>query len=114
MRSTAVAGLALALVAAGCGSSGHAARPGSAAPGARTAQVVGRAHSWRVVVRPAGRLPAPVQLPAVAPLAPDGALVMGGLDSADASSSAIVRLRGGHAAIAGQLPSALHDAAAAT
>src|SRR5205085_8107800 len=98
MRSTAVAAVALAL--AGCGSSGHAARPGSAPPTARAAAHLARhPRSWRVVVRRAGRLPAPVQLPAVAPLAPDGALVMGGLDSADASSSAIVRVSGGHAAL---------------
>jgi DNA-binding beta-propeller fold protein YncE len=42
------------------------------------------------------------------------ALVMGGLDQADASSSAIVRISGRRATYAGQLPAALHDAAAAT
>ena len=42
------------------------------------------------------------------------ALVMGGLDSADASSSAIVRVAGRRAQPAGHLPAALHDAAAAT
>ena len=60
------------------------------------------------------RLPAPMQMPAVAPSGSDGALVMGGLDQADSSSAAIVRLAGKSARQAGTLPAALHDAAAAT
>ncbi|MFL5895528.1 MAG: hypothetical protein ACJ76Z_10520, partial [Thermoleophilaceae bacterium] len=66
-------------------------------------------------MRRVGRLPAPVQLPAVAPQG-NGALVIGGLDRADASSSSIVRIGSGGAAArqTGRLPAALHDAAAAT
>jgi DNA-binding beta-propeller fold protein YncE len=65
-------------------------------------------------IRQAGTLPAPVQLPAVAGTPAGDALVMGGLDSADASSPAIVRIAGGSARVVGRLPAALHDAAAAT
>ena len=55
-----------------------------------------------------------MQLPAAAATASGSALVMGGLDRADASSSAIVRVAGRRAQAAGNLPAALHDAAAAT
>lgn len=61
-----------------------------------------------------GRLPSPVQDPATTALAPDGALLLGGLDQADTSVASILRVRGGTARRSGTLPSALHDAAAAT
>jgi DNA-binding beta-propeller fold protein YncE/N-acetylneuraminic acid mutarotase len=60
-----------------------------------------------------GRLPAPVQLPAVARRG-DGLLMMGGLSAADASVADIVRVSDGGSRIVGRLPVALHDAAAAT
>jgi DNA-binding beta-propeller fold protein YncE len=55
-----------------------------------------------------------MQMPAAAPTGAGDALVMGGLDRVDASSSAIVRVSRSHAVQTGQLPTALHDAAAAT
>jgi hypothetical protein len=58
------------------------------------------------------RLPAAVQLPAVAPYG-SGALAIGGLDSADASVSDILSIGDGGARDVGRLPAARHDAAAA-
>ena len=68
-----------------------------------------------LTVRDAGRLPGPVQLPAVAALGRGGAQVMGGLDAADAPVDAIVRVDGAGqwSRHVGRLPRALHDAGAA-
>jgi YVTN family beta-propeller protein len=115
VRIYAIAAAALVLAFVGCGGGSDPAKPGSGGSGAKGSP----AHTVKLGpltmhFRQIGHLPAPVQLPAAAPLAGDGALVMGGLDSADASSSAIVRVSGRSARQAGSLPAALHDAAAAT
>lgn len=104
------------LVAAGCGggsskSAGNGSTAGSTADGTPAANT--KLGPLALRFRTVGHLPAPVQLPAMAPLS-DGALVMGGLDSADGSVSAIIRISGSNAHQAGSLPAALHDAAAAT
>lgn len=108
---------ATSLVAAGCGSGGGAktiaTTAGKPAKSARTAAKTPAA--WKVTVHQAGHLPAPVQLPATT-AAPGGTggFLLGGLDSADASSAAIVRFGTSGAHQVGTLPAALHDAAAAT
>jgi sugar lactone lactonase YvrE len=108
-----LAAAALLVLVAGCGSG--AARRGAArdhhhAGGGALAAPPDPGP--RLVVSAAGRLPAPVQLPAVAPSG--GALLaIGGLDSRDASVADVVRVSGGRATVAGRLPAALHDAAAA-
>jgi hypothetical protein len=68
----------------------------------------------KLVARPTGRLPAPVQAPAAAPL-PDGrVLLMGGLDSSLVSVAGVeVAGAKGRPRSVGQLPVAAHDAAAA-
>ncbi len=99
-----------------CGA-GH--RPSTAAPTPRPAGATpGRAHrraapSPRLTAQVVGRLPAPVQLPAVA-TAGDALLSMGGLDRADASVASIVRVGPRGSRVIGRLPVARHDAAAAT
>jgi YVTN family beta-propeller protein len=111
-----VTGGVLAVTAAsGCGGAGPAA-PTRSEPAPPTAVVRHRGATHEVLaVRRAGRLPAPVQLPAVAALPGGAAAVIGGLDAADASLDTIVhvapRLR---ATRVGTLPSAQHDAAAAS
>ena len=98
----------------GCGGAGPADGPhatSTSTPAAHTRDPV--KVQPVLTVRRAGRLPAPVQLPAVAGLASGGAQVMGGLDAADASVDAIVRVHGRRAVQVGQLPGALHDAGAA-
>src|SRR6476646_10359510 len=102
------------MTVAGCGGGGGAQSPSAHGPGADPAQRPSVPLRTTVRFRQLGHLPAPVQLPAVAPVGTSEALVMGGLDSADASSSTIVRISGSQAHVAGQLPAALHDAAAAT
>ena len=64
------------------------------------------------VVSPLGRLPAPLQDPAVAT---SGGVVyaFGGLDRAGGSATAITRISGDSVESAGALPTAVHDAAAA-
>src|SRR3954454_18283680 len=97
------------------GHGGHGAQ--TAQPPARPVPVPvhvrGRSRSLLVRVRRGGTLPAPVQLPAMAAVR-GGALALGGLDAADASSAGIVRVGPGRARLVGHLPAALHDAAAAT
>jgi len=107
--------LAVTAASAGCGGSGPAADSRSApAPPTAVGRHRGATHEVLAVSR-AGRLPAPVQLPAVAALPGGAAAVLGGLDAADASLDTIVhvapRLR---ATRVGTLPSAQHDAAAAS
>jgi DNA-binding beta-propeller fold protein YncE len=112
-----------AIALAGCGG-GSESKPtsgsvqkGDPASGTHTTgRTGGHVARGRLALRfhLAGRLPAPVQLPAVAATGGGDALVMGGLDQADGSSSAIVRIGRSHAVVAGRLPSALHDAAAAS
>ena len=60
----------------------------------------------------ARRLPAPVQLPALAARGPE-VLALGGLDDADASVAGVVHVAPGRARAAGALPEAVHDAGAA-
>ena len=107
--------LAVTAASAGCGGSGPAADSRSApAPPTAVGRHRGATHEVLAVSR-AGRLPAPVQLPAVAALPGGAAAVLGGLDAADASLDTIIhvapRLR---ATRVGTLPSAQHDAAAAS
>jgi N-acetylneuraminic acid mutarotase len=75
--------------------------------------VTAHAAPARVTVTSAGRLPAPVQLPAVAARGA-AVLAMGGLDAADASVASIIRVDARGARQVGALPAARHDAAAAT
>jgi PQQ-like domain len=62
----------------------------------------------------AGSLPAPVQDASSAPLSDGGVALLGGLNSASSSDTAVLRFSGSHAAAFGSLPTALHDAAAVT
>lgn len=96
--------------ACGCGSSGAAPHRIPVSAGADRQRAV-RARSPMLRVRSVTRLPAAVQLPAVAPLA-DGALALSGLDALDASVAGVVRIDANGAHSAGSLPVALHDAAA--
>jgi hypothetical protein len=59
------------------------------------------------------RLPAPVQLPALAARGRE-ILALGGLDAADASVASVLRVAPGRARAIDALPQALHDAGAAT
>src|ERR1700682_4709296 len=61
-----------------------------------------------------GTLPAPVQFPAAAAIAGGRVVLLGGLDSSETSTAAVMTLSGGHSAQAGLLPVAQHDAQAAT
>lgn len=105
----AVVGTTLAVGLGAC--AGSHARTGTTAhaalPAARraTPSPLLRAHAAAV-------LPAGVQLPAVAADA-GGAIAVGGLDSSDSSVANIVQLDGTSVRVVGQLPLALHDAAAA-
>ena len=64
--------------------------------------------------RAAGSLPNPLQDASSAPLSGGGVALLGGVDSADLSQTAIIRLADGRSATLGSLPTPLHDAAAAT
>jgi DNA-binding beta-propeller fold protein YncE len=114
-RLVAAAVVALAAGLPGCGSAGRPAAPaghhhlaGDAAPPAPPAGAGGR-----VTVTAAGHLPAPVQLPAVAPSG-RGVVAIGGLDSRDASVADVVSVDGRRATVSGRIPAVRHDAAAAT
>src|SRR4051794_39043018 len=108
--------LALALALGGCGSAAPrfpAARSGPPPPRPVRAPAP---PGGRLAVRRLGRLPAPVQLPAVAAMG-SGVVSAGGLDAQDASVADIVRVAAGppfRARRIGALPAPLHDAAAAT
>jgi len=65
-----------------------------------------------VLVRDAGRLPQPVQDAAVAASSASSALLIGGLDQNDQSSTQIVRLSGSQGQRIGSLAVPLHDATA--
>lgn len=65
-----------------------------------------------LVVSAAGQLPTAVQDAAAAPVAGTGALLIGGLDSAEASVADVVQIEGGTAKRVATLPTALHDACA--
>ena len=63
---------------------------------------------------PAGSLPAAVEDAAIAPLSDGRLALLGGIDSSQNSTDAIVTLRGGTATQDGTLPVPQHDAQAAT
>ena len=99
----------------GCSGSGGASTSASNQTSQSTTQPsTGATSSPTLTARAIGNMPAPVQLPAVTPVGPDQLLAIGGLDSGDASVASITKVVGGSAASAGALPSAFHDAAAAT
>jgi DNA-binding beta-propeller fold protein YncE len=112
MRARAFAAASLVLLLAGCG--GHR----RAAPTTVTATTT-RKPVVRRVAPPlrrlsavgAGRLPAPVQDAAAAPYA-GGAVLLGGLTSADTSTDGIVVATRAGARVVGQLAGAFHDSAA--
>jgi YVTN family beta-propeller protein len=107
MRSAAAALAALAL--AGCGSAHrHDAPP---VPGTKAAVPQPSVRPVHVVERQLGQLAAPVQ-DAAAVGGSGPALLLGGLTASDVSTNAIVSVRGSHGSPDGQLPVALHDAAA--
>jgi DNA-binding beta-propeller fold protein YncE len=97
-----------------CGSGGHSS---SAAQPQKNATPSSRRHAARpsvvLAAHPAGQLPAPVQGPATTAVGA-GAVLAGGLDQADVSVADIVQAGQGPARAIGSLPTALHDAAAAT
>jgi hypothetical protein len=64
-------------------------------------------------VRAAGSLPAALQDASSAALSSGAIALLGGLDAAGSSRTAIIRLAGGRAVPLGSLPTPLHDAAAA-
>ncbi|MFL5848057.1 MAG: beta-propeller fold lactonase family protein [Solirubrobacteraceae bacterium] len=109
-RTTAAAPLLAAAIWAGCG--GGASSTTSHAP--PPAPLPRHAADHRVAVHYAGRLPAPVQLPAVTATGDGGVDVIGGLNSADASVDSVLVVDHRHARPMGHLPTALHDGAAAT
>src|SRR5262249_4576199 len=82
----------------------------SSRPGARVATAA--LPATRVVA--AGRLPAPVQFPAAAAIAGRRVVLLGGLDSSEASTATVTILSGGRSTPGGTLPVAQHDAQAAT
>jgi hypothetical protein len=113
--------LVVVLGVAACGSgsgsrSGSGVRSASGPTLTKTAPPALRRVVPRPIVltaQPDGRLPAPVQDPATAGLGASAVLI-GGLDQADVSVSSIVRAGEGEGRTVGSLPSAVHDAAAAT
>ena len=103
-----------ALVAAtGCSSSKHAAKHGTP-PAATTTRHTAAAPAHKVVrlvERRLGSLAQPLQDAAAAPSG-SGAVLAGGLNSADASVGDVLFVSSGREAARGSLPSARHDAAA--
>src|SRR3954452_4733289 len=109
VRIAAAAVLSLGALSGACGGAGTGDPP---AP--RAGSKAG-APSPTLVVRRAGRLPAPVQLPAATTLPGGRTLLLGGLNAAGASSDRVVMIgSSGAARTAGTLSAPVHDAAAAT
>ena len=109
----ACATLALATTS-GCGSTIPAVKPAST--GAASSSLTAQQETLPSAVLRAkltGKLPAPVQLPAVAANGA-GLFAIGGLNSGDASVSTIVSVSDETSRNAGSLPSAFHDAGATT
>jgi hypothetical protein len=106
--------LALAAVAPICGCS-DGGKPTTSATQPPAASKAPRPHAQmpKLVARPAGHLPAPVQAPAAAPLEDGRVLLMGGLDSSLVSVAGVEVAGSGRPRTVGQLPVAAHDAAAA-
>jgi sugar lactone lactonase YvrE len=129
MTGMARAAMLLALVAAalvaapGCGGGSSGSGGGAATMPATTARAGSTPHAdpparanaapahLRVVAR--RRLPAPVQLPALAATGGGTVLALGGLDAADTSVADVVRLAPGTPARVGRLPAPAHDLGAA-
>src|SRR4051794_16688890 len=124
MKARAVAALA-AVAAPAIGACGGARDGGpptpaavtavTAAPGGRRPARAGRRPAAPVRLRTVARrrLPTPVQLPGLARLRDGTVLAVGGLDAADRSVDAIVRLSPGRARRVGRRPVAAHDIGAA-
>src|SRR4051794_18155440 len=121
MKARAVAALA-AVAAPAIGACGGARDGGpptpaavTAAPGGRRPARAGRRPAAPVRLRPVARrrLATPVQLPGLARLRDGTVLAVGGLDAADRSVDAIVRLSPGRARRVGRRPVAAHDIGAA-
>ena len=116
-RTWVAALLGLTLTVAGCGSSGHhdlvsgPRRNAAARPRARHAAPVG---PERLTYRTLFALPAPLRDPATAPVGSSQAALLGGLDSADVSTSEIDVISPHGVSYTGALPVAQHDAQAAT
>jgi DNA-binding beta-propeller fold protein YncE len=100
---------------AGCGSTAdHTTTQAVPATGPRATGAAPPQAPLRLRAEATGHLPAPLQDPATTAAGP-GARAMGGLNAADASVAAVLSVsRGGQTRSAGQLPAAVHDAAAAT
>ncbi|MEI7889348.1 MAG: kelch repeat-containing protein [Actinomycetes bacterium] len=109
-RLTFTTALLACLVLFGCGGGGSSS-PSTSQTASQANTTTTPTQSVVLTVRHIGSLPAPVQLPATTGFGHE-LLAMGGLDSADGSVSNIVRVRGSAASVAGQLPTAFHDAAA--
>jgi hypothetical protein len=112
LRSWPTAGALAVVLACGCGS--HSRDPVSSrtpAPPVATADPAQTSRA-RLLVVATRRLPAPVQLPALA-LRGRGVLALGGLDAADTSVASVTQVLPAPAHPAGTLPQALHDAGAA-
>jgi YVTN family beta-propeller protein len=105
---------AVSVLAAGCGGGGAGSTSDPGGGPATTSKSRAKPRATVVRFHQIGKLPGPIQLPAAAPLASGGALVMGGLDQADASSAQVWRVNGRHSSVVGHLPAALHDGTAAT
>src|SRR2546430_270977 len=109
-RARCIAGLAAAAALGGCGAAASPNAP--SAPGRRQHASAAPAVLG-LEATATGRLPEPVQDPATTAVGAE-ALLMGGLDSADTSTSRLVDAGPGGARAIGRLPHPLHDAAAAT
>ena len=112
LRSWPTAGVLAVVLTCGCGS--HHRDPPTArspAPPAAAARSVQTGHA-RLRVVATRRLPAPVQLPALA-LRGRTVLALGGLDAADTSVASVTRVLPAPARGAGTLPQPAHDAGAA-
>src|SRR4051812_27751722 len=95
---------------AGCGS-GSVAAPPRTRPARPARPASARPHGPTLHVVRARSLPAPVQLPALAP-AGGAVLAIGGLDARDVSVPDVVRVSPGVPRRVGALPQAVHDAGA--
>ena len=103
----------LAWAAAGCGGGHDAAQSTAPAGAARRAPAAKAAVAPHLRIVARRRLPAPVQLPALARLSDGTVLAIGGLDAADQSVDAIVRLAPGAPRRMGRLAQPAHDIGAA-
>jgi hypothetical protein len=111
LRSWPTAGVLAGVLAYGCGS--HHRDPASSRSPAPAVAAADPAQTRRTRLRVVAtlRLPAPVQLPALARRGRT-VLALGGLDSADASVASVTHVLPAPARPAGALPQAVHDAAA--